>query len=68
MHLVVVNLLYGLAAAITGAAASWWLCRFHFRRKIQVQSSSEARQAAEVLARLHDLTTRVALDVRAHTN
>ena len=66
MNLLLVALLYGSAAAITGAAVAWCLCWSHFHRKTRAQSSAEGRHAAEVLTRLHELATRVAIDVDEH--
>ena len=68
MSFLVVNLLCGFAATIMGAAAAsglWWS---HFRRKTASQSSAEARLAVDVLARLHELATRVAADVEEHSS
>ena len=68
MHLLVVNLLCGLATAVIGAAAASWLWWSHFRRKALAQSSAEARLAVDVLAHLHELATRVAADVEEHSS
>ena len=51
-----------------GAAAASWLSWSHFRRKALAQSSTEGRHAAEVLARLQELATRVAFDVDEHSS
>lgn len=68
MNLIVVDLLFGLTTAVTGAVAAWWLCWSHFRRKARAQGSAEGRHAAEVLMRLHELATRVAVDVDEHSS
>ena len=68
MNLLVVDLLYGLATTIMGAAAASWLWWSHFRRKALAHSSAEARHAAEVLVRLQELATRVAFDVDEHSS
>ena len=68
MSPIIVDLLYGFSTAVTGAAAAWWLCWSHFRRKVLAQGSAEGRHAAEVLARLHELATRVAVDVDEHSS
>ncbi len=68
MHSIVAHLLYGLATAITGSATTWWLCWSQFRRKTRAQNSAEDRRAARVLSRLHELATRVAVDVDEHSS
>ena len=66
MKLLVVDLLYGLAMALLGAAAPSWFWWSHFRRKAITPSGAEAHHAGEVLARLQELATRVAFDVDEH--
>ena len=68
MNPLVVDLLYGLATAILGAAGASWLWWSHFRRKASAQSGAEARHAADVLVRLQELATRVAFDVDEHSS
>ncbi len=68
MKFVVVDLLYGLATTIMGAAAASWLWWSHFRRKASALGGAEARRAAEVLVRLQELATRVAFDVDQHSS
>lgn len=68
MHVIVVDLLYGLATAVTGAAAASWLWWSHFRRKALAEGGAGGRHAAEVLTRLHELATRVAVDVDEHSS
>ena len=50
MNLLLVALLYGSAAAITGEAVAWCLCWSHFHRKTRAQNSAESRHVAEVLS------------------
>ena len=68
MSFICVEFLYGLTTIIAGALAGWWACRSHFQRKARKQSGAEGHHAAEVLARLHDLATRVAIDVDEHSS
>jgi diguanylate cyclase len=68
MNFVVVEVLFGSATAIAGAVAGWWLCWSHFRGKTFAQSSAAGRHAADVLARLHELATRVAVAVDEHSS
>jgi len=68
MDFIVVDLLYGLSTAAAGAAAAWWLGWSHFHRKTLRQGSAEGRHATEVLARLHELATRVAVAVDEHSS
>lgn len=64
----VVDLLYGYATAILGAAGASWLWWSHFRRKTFTHSTAEAHHAADVLVRLQELATRVAFDVDEHSS
>jgi diguanylate cyclase len=68
MSPLIVDLLFGSAAVILGASAGWGLCWSDFRRKRAEQANAKARHAAEVLARLQDLATRMAIDVGQHTS
>lgn len=68
MNFIVVEILYGLATTIAGAIAAWWLCRSHFHRGSVAQSTIDSRRAADVLASLHDLALRVAVDVDEHNS
>ena len=68
MQLIAVDLLYGCAAALMGAAAACWLCLSRFRRRAVAQAGAEAHHAAEILLRLQDLATRMAFDVGEHSS
>ena len=68
MSYFVVTLLYGFVSAMAGATGIslfWW---FRFRQRLFVGGNADARHAAEVLARLHELATRVAVDVDEHSS
>jgi diguanylate cyclase len=67
MHLIIVDLLYGLTTAFLGAAVAWFLCWSHFHRQARREDSVQGRHAAEVLTRLQELATRVAIDVDEHS-
>ena len=67
MNRLVVDLLYGLAMALVGATAASWFWWSHFRRKA-ISRNAEAQHAAEVLAHLQELATRVAFDVDEHSS
>ena len=68
MQPILIDLLYGLATTVLGAAAASWLWWSHFRRAALAHSSAEAHHAAEVLVRLQELATRVAFDVDEHNS
>ncbi len=68
MDPMVVDLLYGLVSVFLGAAGAWWLCWRHFSRQGGKQGILKARHATEVLIRLRDLATRVAVDVEEHSS
>ena len=68
MQSIVVTLFFGLTSALVGAAAACLWCRSHFRQKTIVVGSDDARRAAEALARLQELATRVAFDVDEHNS
>ena len=67
MDPMVVDLLYGIVSVLLGAAGTWWLCWRHFSQGSR-QGNVKARRASEVLIRLHDLATRVAVDVDEHSS
>ena len=64
----VVQLLYGLAWALIGAAGISWLWWSRWVRKAIAPARAEARHAAEVLVRLQELAVRVAFDVDEHSS
>jgi len=66
MNLLFLNLLYGTATAALGAVIAIWFCSSHLRHKATAESSVAAGRAAEVLARLQELTARIAFDVDEH--
>ena len=64
------EIVYGLVMAGSGAGGALWLTR---ARRVPVGDAGtaaqpEMSQASEVLARLYDLTTKVAVDVEMHSN
>jgi diguanylate cyclase len=63
-----IDLLYGAVTALLGAASAWGLCWLFFRHNDNRQGRIRARNATEVLIRLRDLATRVAVDVEEHTS
>ncbi len=63
-----IDLLYGAMTALLGAAAAWGLCCLYFRHNDNRQGNAKSRHATEVLIRLRDLATRVAIDVEEHSN
>ncbi len=67
MPMVAIDLLFGLLVLATGVALGWWL-RTREPTPTPSDPAGEARQAREVLGRLHELATRVASDVGAHTD
>lgn len=64
----VLEVLYCVSSALTGSAATGWLCWSRSHRKGTPDSNADGHRAADVLARLHDLATRVAVDVDDHSN
>ena len=66
----VLDILYCVTSALTGSAATGWLCWSRSQRNVPVDNnnSADGHRAADVLARLHDLATRVAVDVDDHSN
>jgi diguanylate cyclase len=68
MAIVFVDLAFMLLAAATGAAGAWWLCRRSSVPAETLVGRAAAQNANNVLAHLHDLATRVAVDVETHSN
>ena len=69
MYVFAVALLYGSATALIGAAAAWWVWCVTFPPPGGVRRTvPKPSRAAEVLARLHELATRVAVDVDEHSS
>ena len=66
MPSLVLDLLYCITSAASGSAATGWLCWSQFHRKALAASRGAGHQAADVLNSLHDLATRVAVDVDEH--
>lgn len=67
MPVVAIDLLFGVFVLAIGIAFGWWL-RSRGQQVTQPAPSSEVKQAREVLGRLHELATRVATDVGAHSH
>ncbi len=67
MPIMMVDLLFGLFILATGCALGWWVCRRRADAE-QAEPAGEVKHAREVLSRLHELATRVASDVGAHTD
>ena len=53
--------------ALAGAVGAWRFCSAKFSGQAVTQGNAQAQQAAEALSRLHDLATRVAVDVDEHS-
>ena len=67
MQSVIVDVFYGFMMAAAGAICTWWLCRAR-APKVDEHCGADSRRAAEVLSRLQDLTTRVAIQVDEHNS
>lgn len=67
MQLVIVDLVYGVTMAMAGAAGCRWLCRPR-RPNNAGDGGTPSHQASDVLERLHELATRVAVDVDEHSS
>ncbi len=67
MPVAVVDLLFGVFVLATGFAMGWWLCT-RGRPAGRGEGAEDVKQAREVLGRLHELATRVASDVGAHSD
>jgi len=68
ISLTILYVLFGFAATAVGALAALWFCWSHFRGSAQRASTAKARHAVEVLIRLQELMTRVAVDVDQHSS
>jgi len=68
MSQIIYDLLYSFSMAVIGAVSAWWLCWSYFHRKSLGNTSAQAHHAAEVLVRLQELATRVAVDVDEHSS
>ena len=66
--MIVLNLLYYLTACSLAAAVTWWLCYSYFCGKVQENGNKKTRQAAEILSRLQELSTNVAVEVDKHNS
>ena len=60
--------LYGFGMVCVGALIAWWLHGVYSHRKTQKEEKAESRYATEVLLRLQELATRVAVDVDEHSS
>jgi diguanylate cyclase len=68
MSQIVLEILYGFTAAAMGALTALWVCWSHFHGKVEKEVSVKARHASDILARLQELSTRVAIDVDRHNS
>ena len=68
MPTIMTDLFFMFFASAIGSLGTWWLCRANSRLKPAPQANADAEEAAEVLARLQELATRVAVDVGDHSN
>jgi diguanylate cyclase len=68
MSTIIIDLLYGLATTFVGAIATLLFCWIYFHRKMFGKAKAEVHHASEVLVRLQELASRVALDVDEHSN
>jgi diguanylate cyclase len=62
----VTDLLFGCSTGLLGATSAWWLTRWHCDRTAAAHGGVEDDHVSEVLVRLHELATRVAVDVDEH--
>lgn len=67
MPIVAIDLLFGTFVLAIGFAFGWWL-RSRGGQAAHPVPNDEVKQAREVLGRLHELATRVATDVGAHSH
>ena len=67
MPIIAVDLLFGFLVLAIGCALGWWL-RHRSLDRGRAEPPDEVKQARKVLGRLHELATRVASDVGAHTH
>ena len=68
MMTIVLNLLYYLTACSLAAAVTWWFCYSHYCGKVQENGNKKTRQAADILSRLQELSTNVAVEVDKHNS
>ena len=68
MTSILLNLLFFLTATILTSAITWWFCYSYFHRKEQDNGNDKARHAAEILNRLQELSTNVAVEVDRHNS
>lgn len=67
--MVVINLvLYGFGLACIGAVAAWWLRGVYYRKDAKKEESTKSHYATEILVRLQELASRVAVDVDEHNS
>jgi hypothetical protein len=63
MQLLMIDVCLAVCAAAIGASGMWWLCGRRGQPQIPATRGGEERKSIEVLTRLHELATRVAVDV-----
>ena len=68
MTLFIVNLVLAVLAALGGAAAVWFYLSRRARTEQDALQAAQEKFARETLARLQELTTRVAADVDQHSS
>ncbi len=65
---IVLNIFYYLTAGMMAAVVTWWFCYSFYHRKQQENGEKKTRQAVEVLSRLQELSTNVAVEVDKHNS
>jgi diguanylate cyclase len=69
MPIVITHLIFfTLGVACIGAAAAWWLRGVFMQRKAKKENHQESRFATDILVRLQELASRVAVDVDEHSS
>jgi diguanylate cyclase len=66
--MIALNMFYYLTACSLVAAVTWWLCYSHYTEKAKEGGDKKVRHAAQVLSRLQELSTNVAVEVDKHNS
>jgi diguanylate cyclase len=68
MTSILLNLLFYFSAIVLASATTWWFCYSYFHNKEQDDGKGNVRHAAEILNRLQELSTNVAVEVDRHNS